>query len=98
MKPSSTADADIFCVNRLLQSDKSLMKTESLLSTKSSLKPSSTADDEIFNIHGLLLAEKALTKSRSLGPKNHTRSLGLRLMMTSSIYMDYCSSETVDEN
>jgi hypothetical protein len=33
-KPSSTADADIFCENKLLLIDKPLMKTESLLSQK----------------------------------------------------------------
>jgi hypothetical protein len=45
------------------------MKTESLLSQKSSSKPSSTADAEIFNVHRLLLAEKPLMKTRSLDPK-----------------------------
>jgi hypothetical protein len=51
-----------------------LMKTESLLSQKSSSKPNSTADAEIFNLHRLLLPLKPLTKTSSLGPKNHPRS------------------------
>jgi hypothetical protein len=42
-KPSSTSDADIFYPNKILLIDKPLMKTESLLSQKSSSKPSSTA-------------------------------------------------------
>jgi hypothetical protein len=65
------------------------MKTESLLSQKSSLKPSSTADAEIFNLHRLLLPQKPLTKTRSLGPKNHPRSPVLRLKLTSSAHIDY---------
>jgi len=67
--PISTADADIFCANKLLLTDKPFMKTESLLSQNSSSKPSSTADAEIFNVHRLLLAQKPLTKTRTLGPK-----------------------------
>jgi len=56
MKPSSTADADIFCANKILMIDKPLMKIESLLSQKSSSKPSSTADAdaEIFYADRLL--------------------------------------------
>jgi hypothetical protein len=42
-KPSSTSDADIFCANKILLTDKPLMKTESLLSQISSSTPSSTA-------------------------------------------------------
>jgi len=49
------------------------MKTESLLSQKSSSKSSSTADAEIFTLHGLLLAQKPLTKTRTLGPKKSSK-------------------------
>jgi hypothetical protein len=54
--PSSMSDADIFCANILLLTDKPLTKNESLPSQKSSSKPSSTADAEIFIVHRLLLA------------------------------------------
>jgi hypothetical protein len=83
------ADADIFCANKILLTDKPLMKTESLVSQKSSSKPSSTADTEIFNLHGLLLPQKPLTKTRSLRPKNHPKSLVLRLTLTSTTHKDY---------
>jgi len=83
-KPSSTADADIFCTNKLLLTDKPLMKTVSLVSQNSSSKRSSTADAEIFNIHRLLLAKKPLKKLGPSDPKNHPRSLVLRLTLTSS--------------
>jgi hypothetical protein len=65
------------------------MKTKSLVSQKSSSKPSSTADAEIFNLHRLLLPQKPLTKTRSLGPKNHPKSLVLRLTLTSTTHIDY---------
>jgi hypothetical protein len=68
-KPSSTCDADIICANKILLTDKPLMKTKSLLSQKSSSKPIYTADAEIFHLHRLLLPQKPLTKTRSLGPK-----------------------------
>jgi len=89
-KPSSTADADIFCAQRLLVTEKPLTKTQSLLSQKSSSKSSSTADAEIFNVHRLLLAQKPLTKTRTLGPKKHPRSQVLRLTMIFSAHIDYC--------
>jgi len=65
------------------------MKTESLVSQKSSSKPSSMADAEIFNLHRLLLRQKPLTKTRSLWPKNHPKSLVLRLTLTSTTHIDY---------
>jgi len=49
------------------------MKTESLLSQKSSSKTSSTADAEIITLHGLLLAQKPLMKTRTLGPKKSSK-------------------------
>jgi hypothetical protein len=49
------------------------MKTESLLSQKSSSKPSSMADAENFNVHRLLLAQKPLTKTRALEPKKSSK-------------------------
>jgi hypothetical protein len=52
-----------------------LMKTEPLLSQKSSSKPSSTADPEIFIVHRLLLAQKLLTKTRTLGPQKSSKKL-----------------------
>jgi len=89
-KPSSTADADIFCAHRLLVIEKLLTKTESLLSEKSSSKPSSTADAEIFIVHRLLLPHKPLTRTSTLGRKNHPRSQVLRLTLKSSAHIDYC--------
>jgi len=74
------------------------MKTESLLSQKSSSTPSSKADAEIFNVYRLPLVQKPYTKTRTLGPKNHPRSPVQLLTLTSSTHIDYCSSETVDEN
>jgi len=88
---SSTSDADIFCANRLLLTDKPLTKNKSLVSHNSSLKRSSTVDAEIFNVHRLLLAQKPLTKTRSLGPKNHPRSPVQRLTLTSSAQTKYSS-------
>jgi hypothetical protein len=69
--------------------DKPLMKTESLLSQKSSSKPSSTADVEIFNLHKLLLAQKPLTKTRTLGPQKSSKSPVLLLTLTSSAQIKY---------
>jgi hypothetical protein len=88
-KPSSTANADIFCANRLLLTDKLMTKTKSLVSQNSSSKPSSTADAEIFNVHRLLLAQKPLTKTRTLWPKNRPQSPVLRLTLTSSTEINY---------
>jgi hypothetical protein len=45
---------------------------------------------EIFNGHRLLLTHKPLLKIESLGPKNHPSPL-LRLTLTSSMHIDYCS-------
>jgi len=90
IKPSSTADNDVFCAHRLLLTEKSLTKTESLLSEKSSSKPSSKADAEIFNVRRLLLAQKPLTRTRTLGCKNQPRSQVLRLTLKSSAHIDYC--------
>ena len=70
------------------------MKSESLLSQKSSSEPCSTADAEIFNVHRLLLAQKPFTKTRTLGPKNHPRGLVLQLRLTSSTHIDYCGLRT----
>jgi len=53
--------------------DKPLIKTQSLLSQKSSSKPSYMADAEIFNVHRLLLAQKPLTKTRTLEPKKSSK-------------------------
>jgi hypothetical protein len=66
-------DADIFSAHRLLLTEKYLMKTESLLSQKSSSKSSSTADAEIFNVHRLMLDQKLLMKTRTLGPKKSSK-------------------------
>jgi hypothetical protein len=66
-----------------------LMKTESLLSQKSSFKTSSTADAEIFTLHGLLLAQIPLMTTRTSDPKNHRRSLVVRLTLTSSAEINY---------
>jgi len=65
------------------------MKTESLLSEKSSSKHSSTADAEIFIVHRLLLHNKPLTRTRTLGRKNHPRSQVLRLTLRSSAHIEY---------
>jgi hypothetical protein len=66
-----------------------LMKTESLLSQKSSSKTSSTADAEIFTLHRLLLPQKPLTKTRNLGHKTHPRNPVLWLTLTSCAQIDY---------
>jgi hypothetical protein len=66
------------------------MKTESLLSQKSSSKTSSTADAEIFTLQALLLAQKPLKKTRTFGRKTHPRSPVLPLTLKSSMYVDYC--------
>jgi hypothetical protein len=89
-EPSSTADADIYNTYRLMLTEKTLTKTESLLSQKWFSKPSFKPDAEIFNVHRLPLAHKPLTKPRSLGPKNNPRSPVLRLTLTSSVHIDYC--------
>jgi hypothetical protein len=89
-EPSSTADANIYNAYRLMLTEKTLTKTESLLSQKWFSKPSFKADAEIFNVHRLPLAHKPLTKPRSLGPKNNPRSPVLRLTLTSSMHIDYC--------
>jgi hypothetical protein len=47
-KPSSTADAEIFNVHRLVLDQKPLMKTRTLRPKKSSKKPISMADADIF--------------------------------------------------
>jgi hypothetical protein len=65
------------------------MKTESLLSQKSSSKTSSSADAEIFTLHGLLLAHKPLTKTRTLGPKKSSKKPVVRQTMTSSAQINY---------
>jgi hypothetical protein len=97
-KPSSTADADIYCANKILVTDKPLTKTESLVSQKSSSKPSSTADAEIFNLHRLLLPQKPLTKTRSLRPKNHPTSPVLRLTLTSTMHINYSQQKNRSRN
>jgi hypothetical protein len=66
------------------------VKSESLLSQKSSKKYSSTAEADIFKAHRLLTTKKSLTKTGSLGPKNHPRSPVLRPTLTSSVHIDYC--------
>jgi hypothetical protein len=68
---------------------KQLTKTESLLFPQSSSKTGYTADAEIFNIRRLLLAQKPLRKTSTQGPKNHPRSLVLRLTLSSSARKDY---------
>jgi hypothetical protein len=65
-KPSSTADAEIFNVHRLLLAQKPLTKTRTLWPKKSSKKPSSTADADIFCGNKLLLTDKPLMKTESL--------------------------------
>jgi hypothetical protein len=49
------------------------MKTESLLSQKSSSKPSYTADAEIFRAYRLLLSQKPLMKTGSLGTQKSSK-------------------------
>jgi hypothetical protein len=90
LKPSSTADAEIFNVHRLLLAQKSLTKTRTLGSKKSSKK---------------LVLRHTLTSSAQINyssqtnpwwklspccPKNHPRKPILRLTLKSSHYMDYC--------
>ena len=84
-KTSSTADADIFCANKLQLTDKPLMKTESLLYKKSSSKRvlRLTLKSSLYMDYCWLR-----NRSRKLGPsdpKNHPRSLVVRLTLTSSV-------------
>ena len=65
-EPTSTADPEIFRARRLLQNQKSLMKTVLLQTQKSSPEPSSTGDGEIFRERRLLQNQKSLTKTESL--------------------------------
>jgi hypothetical protein len=69
-KPSSTADAEIFNVHRLLLAQKPLTKTRTLWPKKSSKKPSSTVDAAIICANRLLLTDKPLTKTESLVSQN----------------------------
>jgi hypothetical protein len=54
--------------------DKPLMKTESMLSQKSSKKPSSTADADIFNLHKLLWLRNRWRKLGPSDPKKHPKA------------------------
>ena len=89
-EPSSAGAAEILSARRLLQNQKSLIKTESLQNRKSSPEPTSTADGEIFITHRLLQNQKSLTKTESLRTGNHHRNPLLRLMVKSSLHIDYC--------
>jgi hypothetical protein len=81
-------DANIFIARKLLLTQKSLTKLESLPTQKSSTEPSFKADAQIFSAYRLLLTHKPLTKS--LRPRNHQRDPVLRLMLKSSAYINYC--------
>jgi hypothetical protein len=89
-KPSSTADAEIFNVHRLLLAQKPLTKTRTLGPKKSSKKPSSMGDADIFCANKLLLTDKPLRKTQSLLSQYQPRNLVLPLMLKSSMYIDYC--------
>ena len=65
-KPFLTAHTEIFTAYGLFQNQKSLTKTESVQTHKSSPEPSSTADAEIFSAHRLLQNQKSLIKTESL--------------------------------
>ena len=57
LKTSSAGAAEILSAHRLLQNQKSLIKTESLQNRKSTPEPSSTADAEIFSAQTTAEAE-----------------------------------------
>jgi len=88
-KPSSTADADIFCKNKLLLTDKPLMKTEPLCPKNHPRNPvlPLTLKSSMYIDYCWLR-----NRWRKLGPsdpKNHPRSPVLRLTLTSSAQIDY---------
>jgi hypothetical protein len=60
------AEAEIFMAQRLLQNQKSLTKTDSLQTHKSSPENSSAAEAEILMAQRLLQNQKLLTKTDSL--------------------------------
>jgi hypothetical protein len=68
-KRSSTADADILNVRRLLLARKPLTKTMTLGPKKSSKNPSCTADTDIFCGNKLLLTDKPFLKLSPCVPK-----------------------------
>jgi hypothetical protein len=84
------ADAEIVSAHRLLQKQKSLTKTESLQTRKSTLEASSPGYGEIFFTHRLLPNQKSLTKTESLHTRKSTPELVLRLTLKSSAHIDYC--------
>jgi hypothetical protein len=77
---------------------KSLTKTESLQTRKSTPEASSPADGEIFFTHRLLQNQKSLTKTDSLHTRKSTPEIVLRLTLKSSAHIDYCRSEIIHEN
>jgi hypothetical protein len=133
-QPSCTADADIFCGNKLILTYKSLMKNEPLcpknhprkpvlrLTLKSSLYmdycwlrnrwrklgPPDPKNNPRRPVLRLTLTSSAQINYNwqtnpwwKLSPcctKNQPPKPILRLTLKSSLYMDYCCSETVDEN
>jgi hypothetical protein len=84
------ADADIFCGNKLLLTDKPLMKTEPLCPKNHPWKTvlRLTLKSSLYIDYCSLR-----NRWRKLGPcdpKNNPRSPVLRLTLKSSLYMDYC--------
>jgi hypothetical protein len=89
-KPSSTADAEIFIVHRLMLAQKPLTKTRTLGPKYSSKKPSSTADADMFCANKLLLTDKPLMKTESLVSQKSSSKPSSTADAKSSIYTDYC--------
>ena len=89
-KPSSTADADIFCAHGLLLAQIPLTRTRTL----------GRKNHQRSHVLRLTLTSCAhidycwlrncWRKLSPCCPKNHTRNLVLRLMLKSSLYIDYC--------
>jgi len=65
LKTSSTADAEIYTLHRLLLAQKPFTKTRTLWPKKSSKEPSCKADAHIFYANKLLLTDKQLMKTES---------------------------------
>jgi len=66
MQHNFTVDAKIISVHGSHLTQKSLMKTQSLPTQKSSTQHNFTADVEIVNVHGSQLTQKSLIKIKLL--------------------------------
>jgi hypothetical protein len=66
MQHSFIVSVEVISAYSLQLTQKSLTKTKSLLTQKSSMQHSFTTDAEIVSVYGLQLTQKSLTKTESL--------------------------------